>query len=96
MGGLSGCRAPPSCCHTGFPIPLPVLSIPSYFRLESSIMRPRMVSVASSILVASRGWIPLWVLEGKEDKRLDFSRQLHQTPFQGAFAGPSAVCFPRY
>lgn len=30
-------------------------------------MRPRMVSVASSILVASQGLILLWVLEGKEE-----------------------------
>lgn len=96
MGGLGSCGGPPPCCPTGFPIPLPVLSIPSYFRLESSIMRPRMVSVASSILVASQGLIPLWVLEGKEDKRPDLSRQLHQTPFWGAFPWPSVVCFPRY
>lgn len=48
-------------------------------------MRPRMVSVASSILVASQGLILLWVLEGKEDKKPDLSRQLHQTPFWGGF-----------
>lgn len=57
-------------------------------------MRPRMVSVASSILVASRGLIPLWALEGKEDKRPDLSRQLHQTPFWGLSLGLQLSAFP--
>ena len=82
------------------PIPLLVLSIPcrpkssSYFRLDSSTMRPCTVSVASFILVASHGWIPLWVLEGKEDKRPDLSRELHQTPSGGLLLGLQLSAFP--
>lgn len=56
-------------------------------------MRPRTVSVASSILVASLGWTLLWVLVGKEDKRPDLSRQLHQTPFRGLCWALSCLLF---